>query len=280
MPPRKIRAGDVVEVITAHPKYSLGKILTVTSVSDDDEFLRFNGEDSGWWAHQFKLVTKETESGGALPPTLTSKDTNPKDAVATKKLSVSTVSMPVLAEVSIGMLEGARKYGRHNYRVAGVRASVYYDATQRHLMQWWEGEDIDPDSGLSHITKAITSLVVLRDAMIQNKWTDDRPPVSASGWLRDLQPKIDEIFERIPTAAQAYTKVAELPYGKLDANEVKKIADSFRADAHKEVKELTDGIIPRKKRTQQQIDNASCDYCGIIDCPFANHKESNDIQSD
>ena len=91
---------------------------------------------------------------------------------------MSTVPANVLAEVGVAMLEGASKYGRHNYRVAGVRASVYYDGTMRHLMSWWEGEDIDPDSGLSHITKAITSLVVLRDAMMQSMCTDDRPPSS------------------------------------------------------------------------------------------------------
>ena len=76
------------------------------------------------------------------------------------------------------MLEGALKYGRHNYRGVGVRASVYYDATIRHLFSWWEGEDIDPDSQLSHVTKATCSLVVLRDAMIQDKCEDDRPPRS------------------------------------------------------------------------------------------------------
>jgi hypothetical protein len=91
---------------------------------------------------------------------------------------MSTVSCAVLAEVGVAMLEGASKYGRHNYRAVGVSASVYYDATLRHLFGWWEGEDIDPDSGLSHVTKAIASLVVLRDAMIQSKFTDDRPPRS------------------------------------------------------------------------------------------------------
>ncbi|SVD92517.1 uncharacterized protein METZ01_LOCUS445371, partial [marine metagenome] len=30
-------------------------------------------------------------------------------------------------------MEGAIKYGRHNYRIAGVRASVYIDATIGHL---------------------------------------------------------------------------------------------------------------------------------------------------
>ena len=107
------------------------------------------------------------------------KDTNPKDAIGIGKAPMSTVSAAVLMEVGVAMLEGASKYGRHNYRAAGVRASVYYDALMRHAMAWWEGEDLDPDSGMSHITKAIATLVVLRDAMIQDKFTDDRPPRSA-----------------------------------------------------------------------------------------------------
>lgn len=104
--------------------------------------------------------------------------TNPKDVVGIRKAPMSTVPANVIAEVGVAMLEGASKYGRHNYRVAGVRASVYYDGTMRHVMSWWEGEDLDPDSNLSHITKAIASLVVLRDAMVQDMWTDDRPPKS------------------------------------------------------------------------------------------------------
>lgn len=118
----------------------------------------------------------------ARSPTV--KDTNPKDAIGIRKAPMSTVPAAVLAEVGVAMLEGASKYGRHNYRVAGVRGSVYYDATMRHLMSWWEGEDTDPDSGMSHITKAITSLVVLRDAMLQGMCTDDRPPRAIEFYTR------------------------------------------------------------------------------------------------
>jgi hypothetical protein len=64
------------------------------------------------------------------------KDTNPKDACGIKKAPLSTVSGPVLMELGVSMLEGSLKYGRHNYRVAGVRASVYYDALQRHMVSW------------------------------------------------------------------------------------------------------------------------------------------------
>lgn len=109
---------------------------------------------------------------------MNTKETNPKDICGIKKAPMSTVSAPVLAEVGVAMLEGGLKYGRHNYRAVGVRASVYYDATMRHLFAWWEGEDIDPDSGMPHIVKAITSLVVLRDAILHDKCEDDRPPSS------------------------------------------------------------------------------------------------------
>lgn len=112
------------------------------------------------------------------------KPTNPKDAIGIRKAPMSTVSAAVLSEMGVAMLEGAAKYGRHNYRGVGVRASVYYDATIRHLFSWWEGEDTDPDSGMSHVTKAIVSLVVLRDAMIQSKVEDDRPPRSAEFYAR------------------------------------------------------------------------------------------------
>lgn len=137
---------------------------------------------------------------------MSEKLSNPKDSVGVKKAPISTVPMPVMVEVGVAMLEGACKYGRSNYRVAGVRASVYFDAVMaRHLPAWWEGEDIDPDSGLSHITKAIASLVVLRDAMMNGMWTDDRPPRSKAGWLAELNERAAAIIEKYPEPKDAYT---------------------------------------------------------------------------
>lgn len=138
------------------------------------------------------------------------KDTNPKDGVGTRKVPFSTIPSEVMAEIGLGMLEGARKYGRHNYRVAGVRASIYYDAAMRHLTAWWEGQDIDPDSGLPHIVKALCCLTILRDSQINGKVTDDRPPsVVNENWVRELNDKAAEIVERYPDALAPYTKVVE-----------------------------------------------------------------------
>lgn len=130
-----------------------------------------------------------------IDPQSGAKPTNPKDAIGIRKAPLSTVPLGVIVEVGTGMLEGSAKYGRHNYRCAGIRESVYFDATMRHLIAYWEGEDIDPDSGLSHLTKALCSLVVWRDAQVQGMATDDRPPRSAP-FYPAMNAKAGEILDK------------------------------------------------------------------------------------
>ena len=125
------------------------------------------------------------------------KSTNPKDIIGIKKAPLSTLSCAVLYEMGLGMLEGARKYGRHNYRAMGVSATVYYDATIGHLMDWWEGEDVDSDSGLNHVTKALTALHVLRDSMLMGNWKDDRPLRNPNKlYKKSFNPKAEKIIEK------------------------------------------------------------------------------------
>ncbi|MBO0676847.1 hypothetical protein JRC04_05165 [Mycolicibacterium sp. S2-37] len=135
------------------------------------------------------------------------KETNPKDAVGIAKVPFSTVPAQVVAEVGLAMLEGALKYGRHNYRDAGVRASVYYDAVLRHLTAFWEGQDVDPDSGLSHLVKAIAGLVVLRDSQFRGNWTDDRPPKVEGDWVREFNQKAAALLKKYPDPLPAHTEL-------------------------------------------------------------------------
>lgn len=137
---------------------------------------------------------------------MSTKETNPKDAVGSSKPPLSTIPCPVLFEVGAAMQEGACKYRRHNYRIAGVRASIYYDATMRHLMRWWEGEDIDPDSGISHVVKAVAGLIVLRDAQIQGMLTDDRPPSTFSPWFSAVEQQVKDVLARFPNPLPPYVK--------------------------------------------------------------------------
>lgn len=123
------------------------------------------------------------------------KQSNPKDVIGVRKAPFSSLPTRVIAEAGVALLEGNAKYGRHNYREVGVRASVYYDAVMRHLFAWWEGEDIDPDSGISHVTKAMTALMVLRDCMMEGNWTDDRPP-KCMPFYEELNKLAGEILDR------------------------------------------------------------------------------------
>lgn len=102
------------------------------------------------------------------------KPTNPKDAIGSDKLPLHLWPTTATILGSLGLLDGMLKYGRTNWRDAGVRASIYYDAARRHLDAWFEGEDEDPDSGLPHLAHALACLAILVDARAANRLTDDR----------------------------------------------------------------------------------------------------------
>lgn len=112
---------------------------------------------------------------------------DPKGTQGADKIPFAALPWAVVAEAAVGMGEGAIKYGPHNWRNSGgVEAMTYIAAAQRHLVAYVLGEDIDPDSGLPHITKAISSLMVLRDAQINEGCLDNRPPHVPPGFVNEL----------------------------------------------------------------------------------------------
>jgi len=127
------------------------------------------------------------------------KASNPKDAIGVSKVPVSGLPVPVIMECGLVKLHGDLKYGRYNWREAGVRSSVYYDACIRHLAAWWEGEDLDPDSGIHHLAHAMTGLMVLRDSQLVGNCKDDRPVPHGQGWIAEMNKKaalmLDKHFE-------------------------------------------------------------------------------------
>lgn len=140
------------------------------------------------------------------PTPFETKETNPKDPIGASKTPASFLPPQVLWEAGLSMMDGACKYGAFNWREAAVRASVYFDAARRHLDSWFEGEDEDPDSGENHIVKAITSLIVLRDAMIMDKWNDDRPPKGKAGYLAECNLRAARILKKYPSPKERFTE--------------------------------------------------------------------------
>lgn len=104
------------------------------------------------------------------------KPINPKNVVGSSKIDMGIVPSTLMICVARAMLEGALKYGRYNWRIAGVRSSIYHAALLRHLAKWWNGQERDTKTRVHHLDSAIACLGILRDAELYGKLDDDRPP--------------------------------------------------------------------------------------------------------
>lgn len=156
------------------------------------------------------MMSVESPSTESVPPTLRSvdapapppdvarKDTNPKDAAAQSRIPLWLLSPIAKAHWSLAQYAGMIKYGSWNWRVAGVRASVYLSAMQRHIDAYTSGEEFDPIDGTHHLGNIMACAAILLDAKEAGKLTDDRPPSvgirTAYGFLEKLMTKLREQY--------------------------------------------------------------------------------------
>ena len=78
-----------------------------------------------------------------------------------------------LVEVAEVMTYGAKKYAPHNWR-GGMPWSRLFSAMMRHLWAFWAGEDIDAETGFSHLAHAGCCLMFLVWHKNHRKDLDDR----------------------------------------------------------------------------------------------------------
>lgn len=117
---------------------------------------------------------------------------NPKELAGAKKPATWSV-MPRWVTLLVGrvMSIGAAKYGAFNYRESSISASVYQDAMERHLQLWFDGEDNDPESGVSHLAHVIASCTLLLDAQETGRLNDDRQKTGI------VRPTLDQLEKMI-----------------------------------------------------------------------------------
>lgn len=56
---------------------------------------------------------------------------------------------------------GARKYEDNGWRRVPDWRRRYYAAAMRHIVSWWRGERLDPESGIHHLAMATACLLIL-----------------------------------------------------------------------------------------------------------------------
>jgi hypothetical protein len=134
------------------------------------------------------------------------KPTNPKDAVGVTKVPLALCSPIAKAHWALAQFAGMCKYQRWNWRVAGVRASIYLDAMQRHLDAYLSGEEHDPVDGTHHLGNIMACAAILLDARAAGKLRDDRPP------LVDLRPTYAAAQAQMKVLAEKYASIEQTPF--------------------------------------------------------------------
>ena len=104
-------------------------------------------------------------------------DDNPKTVYGTLKAPTHAIPPVAILHLGAAMETGENKYGLFNWRHRTVSSSVYYDALQRHVLAWWDGETVDPDSGVPHLAHVMACCAVLLDAEQNGSLHDNRSEI-------------------------------------------------------------------------------------------------------
>jgi hypothetical protein len=91
----------------------------------------------------------------------------------TNKLPLNLLSTEAMNQTAAVLAFGAEKYAAHNWR-AGFAWSRPLAAAMRHITAFNDGEDKDPESGLSHLAHAACCIMFLLEFEKTHQHLDDR----------------------------------------------------------------------------------------------------------
>lgn len=83
--------------------------------------------------------------------------------------------------------QGAAKYGDRNWE-QGYAWSLSFAAMQRHAWQFWNGEDVDPETGLPHLAAVAWHAFALMHRMEYGRRFDDRPGSDVPADVEHVKP--------------------------------------------------------------------------------------------
>lgn len=174
-----------------------------------------------------EVVAGSVSSASDTAMTADTKPTNPKDAIGVSKVPMHLVPGSAKAYLAMAFLEGALKYGKYNWRIAGVRSSIYMDAMERHYEKFKNGEDVDKKTKIPHLASVMACCAIILDAHLVGKLTDDRPPGAPVSELLDgLVDHIEHLKDLfkdesphqyiLEDSDESRPKVTMGPYGEYD----------------------------------------------------------------
>lgn len=104
--------------------------------------------------------------------------TKPEPIVSIKHDQEKPAVQYIPAEALFAMGEaygyGARKYGGHNFQITGLEVSRCLAASVRHIYLFLSGENLDKESGLSHLGHAMAAIGMAIYSLQHHPSKDDR----------------------------------------------------------------------------------------------------------
>ena len=114
-----------------------------------------------------------------------------------KKFDQNKPRMSLLPKGALSAVIRVLEFGATKYQVDGWKhvpdaKTRYYDAMQRHIDAWWQGEQKDPETGESHLAHAVCCALFLM-------WLDDnsKRDTEACSWENEsLMMQLESITKR------------------------------------------------------------------------------------
>lgn len=114
------------------------------------------------------------------------------------KAPISLINRDALEQEAMVMAYGAKKYAAHNWR-KGIAASRLIDAALRHILAYADGENNDPETGLSHLAHARCCLAFQISLEKTHPHLDDRH-------VRETGKSVHQVRASLPASGTALRK--------------------------------------------------------------------------
>ena len=115
---------------------------------------------------------------------------DPSSKYDKKKLRLDLIPVSTFKSLSAVLTYGADQYTDRNWE-KGLSWSRVYAAALRHLLSFWGGEDIDPESSLHHLDHAMCNIAFLREYIETRPGLDNRPRKSEA-----FNEKVDKALDK------------------------------------------------------------------------------------
>jgi hypothetical protein len=183
------------------------------------------------------------------------------------KIPLDLIDPTALIELAKVLQFGANKYAAHNWR-KGFKITRLISALMRHILAFNDGEDNDPETGLSHIAHAMCNCMFIIKQQIVKPELDDRykPPLESSFRVTGGKGGSTVISGSTPET-HPYKLFHLRPDGTLDTSKILMNSSHPDAKMHTDGKEKKDfdlRVIVLKKLEFYGV-RLTCNPCEMVD---------------